>query len=64
VSFRLTLQLAADGDPTHDPTALWPADRPVAELGRLEIRAISPTGADDERRLVFDRRGGGPWPRV
>jgi len=52
--FRLTLQLAADGDLTHEPTALWPPDRPTVELGRLEIRSISPTGADDERRLVFD----------
>jgi catalase len=34
--------------------ALWPADRPQLELGRLEVISISPTGADDERRLVFD----------
>jgi catalase len=54
MSFRLTLQLAAPGDPTDDPTALWPADRPVVELGRLEITSISPTGEADERRLVFD----------
>ena len=52
--FRLTLQLAADGDPTNDPTVLWPADRSVAELGRLEIYGISPTETADERRLVFD----------
>src|SRR5262249_46360972 len=43
-AFRLTLQLAADGDPTDDPTVLWPSDRPVVELGRLEITSISPTG--------------------
>ena len=53
VGFRLQLQLAGDGDPTDDPT-LWPADRPRVELGRLEIASISPTGAEDERRLVFD----------
>ena len=35
-------------------TALWPEDRPLTELGRLEVTAISPTGAADERRLVFD----------
>ena len=52
--FRLTLQVAADGDPTDDPTALWPADRPTAELGRLEIGSISPTSAADEQRLIFD----------
>ena len=52
--FRLVLQLAQPGDPTDDVTTLWPADRPVVELGRLEVTAISPTSAADERRLIFD----------
>jgi len=52
--FRLLLQLAAQNDPTDDVTALWPEDRPLTELGRLEVAAISPTSAADERRLVFD----------
>ena len=30
------------------------ADRQLVELGRLEITGISPTGAADERRMVFD----------
>jgi catalase len=34
VVFRLVLQLAAGGDPTDDVTALWPAERPLVELGR------------------------------
>jgi catalase len=54
VVFRLLLQLAAEGDPTDDVTALWPADRQLVELGRLEVTGISPTSAADERRLVFD----------
>lgn len=53
-TFRLLLQVAAEGDPTDDPTALWPADRLRVELGRLEVIGISPTSAQDERRLVFD----------
>jgi catalase len=52
--FRLLLQVAAESDPTDDPTVLWPADRPRVELGRLEVTGISPTGAADERRLIFD----------
>ena len=54
VAFRLVLQVAAPGDPTDDVTALWPADRPRVELGRLEVTATSPTSAADERRLIFD----------
>jgi len=54
VGFRLSLQLAADGDPTDDPTALWPDSRERVELGRLEVTSLSPTSATDERRLVFD----------
>ena len=54
VVFRLMLQLAAAGDPTDDVTALWPADRTMVELGRLEVTSISATSAADERRLVFD----------
>ena len=54
VAFRLILQLAEANDPTDDVTALWPADRPRVELGRLEVTAISTTSAADERRLIFD----------
>jgi catalase len=54
VAFRLLLQVAAESDPTDDVTALWTADRSLVDLGRLEVTAISPTSAADERRLVFD----------
>jgi len=54
VVFQLLLQIAENGDPTNDVTALWPTERSLVELGRLEIAAISPTGAADERRMVFD----------
>jgi len=54
VVFRLLLQLAGEGDPTAEVNALWPADRPLVELGRLEVKAISPTSASDERHMVWD----------
>jgi catalase len=54
VVFRLLLQLAAESDPTDDVTVLWPTDRRLVELGRLQVTGISQTGAADERRLVFD----------
>jgi catalase len=34
---NLVLQLAGDGDPTDDPTAPWPDNRPRVRIGRLEI---------------------------
>jgi catalase len=37
VVFNLVLQLAKDGDPIDDPTALWPDDRHRVTIGRLEI---------------------------
>ena len=54
VAFRLLLQVAKEGDPTDDATALWPDDRPLVELGRLEVTSVSSTSAADERRLIFD----------
>ena len=54
VAFRLLLQLAGEGDPTDDVTALWPEGRPLVELGGLEITSTSPTSAADEQRLIFD----------
>jgi catalase len=54
VVFRLVLLLAGEGDATDDVNALWPADRPLVELGRMEVSGVSPTGAADERRIVFD----------
>ncbi|HVS29386.1 MAG TPA: catalase family peroxidase [Solirubrobacteraceae bacterium] len=54
IGFDVTLQLAADGDPTDDPTAAWPVDRPTVVAGRIEL-----TGPETEREqgddvLVFD----------
>ncbi|HJP65239.1 MAG TPA: catalase, partial [Actinomycetota bacterium] len=35
--FTLAVQLASDEDDPTDPTTEWPEDRPVVEMGRLEI---------------------------
>jgi catalase len=54
MAFRLLLQLAGEGDPTDDVTALWPEGRPLVELGGLEVTSTSPTSPADEQRLIFD----------
>ena len=37
VVFNLVLQLAGDGDPTDNPSAPWPDDRPRVKIGQLDI---------------------------
>jgi len=52
--FHVRVQLAEGNDPVDDPTDVWPADREVVELGRLEVTGLA---SDRERGgdvLVFD----------
>lgn len=54
VAFTLRAQVAEAGDPVDDPTAAWPEERRMVDLGRLEL-----TGPETEREqggdiLVFD----------
>lgn len=37
VAFRLELELAQEGDPVDDPSAMWPSDRERVVVGRLEL---------------------------
>lgn len=49
VRFALRAQLARAGDPTHDSTARWPADREWVEMGVVELTApdtVRETGGD------------------
>ncbi len=59
VTFRVVVQLAAQGDVVDDATAHWPEDRSQLEFGTL---ALTRRVADDDveaRRIIFD-----PIPRV
>lgn len=53
VLWRVLAQLAGDGDPVDDATAHWPEDRPLIELGTLEIDAAVPHDAAAQRALAF-----------
>jgi catalase len=59
VRFRVVVQLAADGDPADDATAVWPEDRPQVEFGTLTITERVDELAPDNRKVIFD-----PDPRV
>lgn len=44
--FNLQVQLADPGDPTDDPTVLWPSNRQYLRLGTLELHTVI-DGADE-----------------
>jgi catalase len=54
ISFRLFAQLAAEGDPVDDPTAVWPANRPTLELGVLSVTKRVADNDAAQRALAFD----------
>ena len=52
--FHVDLELAAEGDPIDDPTAIWPDDREHVRVGALEITAFAFDREQDGDVLVFD----------
>ena len=52
--FRIFLQLANPGDPTHDASTVWPDDRQQVELGTLNIEKIKADSDAVQRVLIFD----------
>jgi catalase len=52
--FRLVVQLAAEGDPVDDATAVWPDDRPTVELGILSLTELVADNDAAQRALAFD----------
>jgi catalase len=59
VKYALKAQLAGVGDVVDDATIHWPVDRPVANLGTLELTAAVPNDAEQQRTIIFD-----PIPRL
>jgi catalase len=54
VVFHLRVQIAEPGDPTDDPTAVWPPDRQVITAGRVIINSFADDRERDGDVLVFD----------
>ena len=53
IRFTLQVQIAAPGDPTADPTAIWPEDRERVDVGTLELTTPE-TREQGGEVLVFD----------
>ncbi|HVA64475.1 MAG TPA: catalase family peroxidase [Terriglobales bacterium] len=52
--FRLSVQLAAPGDPIEDPTQAWPAAREQFELGSLRVVQLHADSFALQQSLHFD----------
>jgi catalase len=59
VSFRISVQLAEDGDTVDDATIRWPETRGLLVLGEFSLRQIAPDNASEQQHVIFD-----PIPRV
>jgi catalase len=53
VKFRLIVQLPNAGDPTNDPSLVWPDDRKTIELGTISIISVVPDSDAAQKSLVF-----------
>ncbi len=54
VKFRLLAQLAAEGDSTDDPTAVWPADRKIIPLGTITLRSTVADQVEEQRKILYN----------
>jgi catalase len=54
IKFRLVVQLPNAGDPTNDPSLVWPDDRKTIDVGTISITSIVADSAVAERELVYD----------
>lgn len=54
VRFTLQLQIAAEGDPTDDPTAVWPDERERVDVGTLVLEGLDTSREREGDVLVFD----------
>lgn len=54
VQYRILVQIANAGDPVNDPTAVWPEDRQVVELGVLTLSAPVADGGEVEKTIMYN----------
>jgi len=53
VQFRMVVQLANAGDPTHDPSLVWPDDRKTIDVGTITITSVVADSDTAQKALVF-----------
>jgi catalase len=54
IKFRLVIQLPNPGDPTKDPSLVWPDDRKTIDAGVISVTSVVPDSGAAEKALAFD----------
>jgi len=52
--YKISAQLAEEGDVLNDATVTWPENRKIVELGTLKIVAVHPEGVKFEKATMFN----------
>jgi len=53
IQFRMIVQLPNAGDPTSDPSLVWPEDRKTVDVGLVSITSVVPDSDTVQKTLVF-----------
>jgi catalase len=53
VKFRMIVQLPNPGDPTSDPSLVWPDDRKTIDVGTISITSVVADSDAAQKALVF-----------
>ena len=54
IEYHLVVQFPNAGDPTKDPSIVWPADRKTIDMGTLSITSVVTDSSAAEKALAFD----------
>jgi catalase len=54
IEYHLVVQLPNAGDPTKDPSIVWPEDRKTIEMGTISVTSVVPDSSAAEEALAFD----------
>ena len=53
INYRVIVQLANAGDPTNDPSLVWPDDRKTIDVGMISITSVDADSDATQKALVF-----------
>jgi catalase len=53
IEYHVVVQLANPGDPTNDPSLVWPEDRKTIDLGTISVTSVVADSDTAQKSLVF-----------